>query len=100
MAAGGGGIAPLFLKERTRRSSLTFLLPGLFKMRRGLSSPASAIGTAVPQTRASHQKLVRGTRRMLVPPRTNKYRADCQLTHEATSLFRLVPCAPVFRLAA
>ena len=80
--------------------SLAFLSSGLFDVRLGLSSVASATGTAVAQARASHQKLVRGTKTRHNHPRTNRYNADCQLIHDVTSLFPIGPCAPVLRLVA
>jgi hypothetical protein len=55
-----------------------------------MSSTASAIGTAAPQTRASHQKLVRGTRSMHIQPRTKTYRAETP--RRLRSCFRL-PCS-------
>src|SRR5215216_152504 len=80
---------------RASRSSRSLTFPSS-----GLSSAASAIGVAIPQTRASHQKFVRGARRMHIQPRTKTYRADCQLIHDGTSRFEADPCTPVPRLAA
>src|SRR5829696_2911281 len=100
MAAVAGVSSSLSARMCRSSCSLTFLSSDLFDVRLALSSVASAIGTAVPQARASHQKLVRGTRTRHNHPRTNRYNADCQLIHDVTSLFTVEPCAPVLGLVA
>jgi hypothetical protein len=99
MATVVGVSSPRSTKAPRSSRSWAFLSSGHFDVRPGLSSIASVIGTAVLQIRASHQKLVSGARKTHIKPRTKRYKADCQLTHEGTSRFGGAPCAPGARLA-
>src|SRR5215213_4614788 len=92
MAAVAGVISRRSARACRSSPSLTFLSFDL--LRPGLSSTESAIGTTVAKSKASHQKLVRGTRTRHTQPKASRYNADCQLTHDATSRFAVEPRVP------
>ena len=98
MAAVVGVSSPLSASARRSSRSFSFPSSGSSGVRPDLSSMASANGVAMPQTRAIHQRSVRGTSKTHTHPKTKTYIADCQLTHEVASRTTAVPRAPAPRL--